>query len=328
MRRGALVVAGLLCVGAAASLSIGITTAQSWLSVSTVTRHAADWYPQGSDRDTQMPDCRVVLADTGLSIGSYTTYSRFDCNQQPTGAPRVFVIGDSHAIAYMAMYKSYVLQTGAPVFVYANGGCPFLGLRPALEAAPGCRSSSAAAIADMKARLAPGDVVFLASLRLPRFSDQWTLFLRDQVWHAFFSEEVVRGRVDAEMTAVTVLGELAKTGARIVLEAPKPVFLAPPYRCAEPYNQSNLICKPGTSMERRLLEQYREPVMAVFGRLAAQVPSVSVWDPFPILCPPDQARCDAFRGGKPLFFDADHLSGYGNAFLLPHFLAAVQAAQK
>ncbi|MBK6999535.1 MAG: acyltransferase [Rhodoferax sp.] len=328
VRRGVIVVAGLLCVGTTASVALAVTQVKPHLSISTVTRNAADWYPQGADSDPTIPGCRVQSAGTTLASGSYTTFSRVGCDQPASAAPRVFVIGDSHAVAYIAMYKRYVLQTGATVFVYANGGCPFLSLRPHLEAAPGCQTSSAAAMVDMKTRLASRDVVFLTSLRLPRFSDQWALFPMDQVRHAFFSDVAIHGRQEAEKAAGAVLAELGKTGARIILEAPKPVFLAPPYRCAEPYNQSNLICKPGTSMDRQLLEEFRAPVLAAFSRLATQEPSVSVWDPFAVLCPPGQEHCNAFLGAKPLFFDADHVSGYGNAYLLPHFRAAIQAALK
>jgi lysophospholipase L1-like esterase len=48
----------------------------------------------------------------------------------------------------------------------------------------------------------------------------------------------------------------------------------------------------------------------------------SVWDPLPVLC--GQTSCDAFRDGRPLFFDGDHLSADGNRALYPSFLAFVE----
>ena len=327
MRRGGVVAAGLLCLGAAAGLSVVITAAQPRLSVSTVTQQAQDWYPEGRNSSPALPGCIVQPGNTQLSHGYYLSYTREGCapDSAPLKPPRIFAIGDSHAMAYIAMFKGYVLQTGGPVFIYGNAGCPFMSLRPQLEAAPACRYSSAAAVADMMQRLKPGDVVFLPSLRMPRFSDQWALFPEDQVRHSMFSEEAVRGRIDAEQAAVVMLADLRKTGARVVLEGPKPVFKAPPYRCAEAYNQSNAICKPGITMDRLLLEEYRAPVLAAFQRLTARDPGVTMWDPFLALCPPGRERCEAQREGRPLFFDADHLSGYGNAFLLPYFLKAVGA---
>ena len=42
-----------------------------------------------------------------------------------------------------------------------------------------------------------------------------------------------------------------------------------------------------------------------------------LWDPTPVLC--DRARCRGYCDGKPLHFDAHHLSGYANDLLLPSF---------
>jgi SGNH domain (fused to AT3 domains) len=37
----------------------------------------------------------------------------------------------------------------------------------------------------------------------------------------------------------------------------------------------------------------------------------------PTLC--SASSCNAFENGKPLFYDGDHLSGYGNDVLYPVF---------
>jgi len=42
----------------------------------------------------------------------------------------------------------------------------------------------------------------------------------------------------------------------------------------------------------------------------------------PLLCPGE--HCLPTREGKPLFFDGDHLSGYGNRLLLPDFQAQLE----
>jgi hypothetical protein len=47
-----------------------------------------------------------------------------------------------------------------------------------------------------------------------------------------------------------------------------------------------------------------------------------VWDPLPVLCP--QTSCEVFRQGRPLFFDADHLSGYGNRLLYASFVETLK----
>jgi hypothetical protein len=46
-----------------------------------------------------------------------------------------------------------------------------------------------------------------------------------------------------------------------------------------------------------------------------------VWDAFPVLCPDDICRTE--KDGRPLFFDGDHLSAYGNLVIYPSFKATV-----
>ena len=321
--RGAVVVAGVVCVLAGAGLATLVAQQQPRLSVSTVVRNAHDWYPTGADTDPLYPGCRVQTRQEALEPGYFLAYERVGCDAAPGGAPRVFAIGDSHAMAYIPLFKAYVLRTGAPVFLYGNGGCPFMSLQPHLETAPHCVQNQAAAVADLDTRLVAGDVLVLPSLRTPRFSDQWALFDAQQVHDVMFSELAVRERLKGQAAALVTLEPLTARGVRVVFEAPKPVFRAPAYRCAETYNQSNGICQPGLSMERELLERYRAPVMEAFNAIASSLPRVSVWDPFEVLCPAGQERCDALAQGRPLFFDGDHLSNHGNAYLLPSFLQAM-----
>jgi len=51
--------------------------------------------------------------------------------------------------------------------------------------------------------------------------------------------------------------------------------------------------------------------------LTQRLPGISVWDPFPLLCPGTTCRADA--NGRPLFFDGDHPSAYANVMLYPYF---------
>ncbi|HEY5971256.1 MAG TPA: SGNH hydrolase domain-containing protein, partial [Pseudoxanthomonas sp.] len=73
----------------------------------------------------------------------------------------------------------------------------------------------------------------------------------------------------------------------------------------------------GLTMPRSDLETYRAPVIAAMQELTRQLPGTTIWDPLPVLCP--TAVCTVVHGNRPLFFDGDHLSGYGNRLLLPAF---------
>lgn len=116
------------------------------------------------------------------------------------------------------------------------------------------------------------------------------------------------------------------TRVQVLIDAPKPLFKAPPYRCSDWFNRMNPICAPGFTMERDQLEQLRAPQMALIDRLTRQYPMLQVWDPLPLLCP--GRTCSAFDDDKPLFRDADHLSGYGNRVLEPTFTQALLNALK
>lgn len=321
---GALVLYGVLAMAAGAAGARLMEAAQPRWSLSSVVRNAQDWYPHGQDSQPDLPGCQVQTQPHALSSGFMHRYARAGCDERGRSAPRVLAIGDSHATGYVPLFKEYVLRTGAEVYVYGNAGCSFLSLRPDLERPEHCQRGSQAAMADLLARLQPGDVVFLPSLRLPRFADQWGVFAPEAVHAVMFSESAAQARMQAVQAGRQVLQQFLDKGAQVVLEGPKPLFAAPTYRCAEPYQRHNALCAAGAQIDRNLLQEYRAPILDAYDEFKRISPKVSVWDPFAALCPASQAQCSAYEDGRPLFFDTDHLSGYGNRRLLPSFTAAMQ----
>jgi hypothetical protein len=216
------------------------------------------------------------------------------------------------------MLKQFVANTGATVYSYNVGGCPFISLQPWM---PGrddrCKTFGDASVADMLPNIKPGDIVFLASLRLPRMVEQWTVFGADSAHDAMYSELAVQGRQQATERALPVLREITARGAHVVFEAPTPMLESIPYRCADWFNRDNPICVNGLSVQRSLLENLRAPILASYGQIEKSMPNVSVWDPLPTLCPGDV--CHAYRDGKPLLFDGDHITYFSNMLLLPSF---------
>ena len=102
-----------------------------------------------------------------------------------------------------------------------------------------------------------------------------------------------------------------------VFDAPKPIFRSPLFRCADVFNATNPVCRGGLTQSRKTLQTLRAPVLANLAAINTQLPQVRIWDPFPTLCPTEP--CSALDGERPLFFDGDHLSAYGNAKLYPEF---------
>jgi peptidoglycan/LPS O-acetylase OafA/YrhL len=318
--RVAIVALGIVVVAGSAWATTQINEAQPHLSRTRVARHADDWYPNAPDTDPSMPGCVVATGGGPLDNGSFITYSRAGCPGTAT-APDVYAIGDSHALAFAGLYKRYSIQTGAHVSLYTNGGCPFLSLKPG-DPSDACRANATSAFNDMIAKVKPGDILFLPSLRMPRFADQYVRYSDALVENSLFSTDAVAARAAAVAVGKDVIERFAAKGARVVLEAPLPIFRSPTFRCAEHYNHTNPICRDGLKMQRDELLRLREPVVQALDDIASTSPAAGVWDPFPVLCP--HATCSALDGKRPLFFDADHVSGYGDELLVPSFTAFVR----
>lgn len=319
LKQVVVVFAGFALIGVGCKAASKLEAKQPKISISTVTRHASDWYPVGLPTSPEHPGCVVNQTMTSLDTGFYLSVVKRNCEESVTG-PRVFALGDSHAVGYMALYTSYAMETGAPVVIYQNGGCPFLSLQPGREDEENCKASTRASLTDLLGKVHAGDVVFLPSLRMPRFADQWVQFNEDDVKNRIYGADAVASREKAIIEGKAVVQKFTALGVRVVFEAPKPIFRSPTFRCAEKYNQTNSICKPGSEVDRAEAVAFRKPVIDALTQIAATNDHISIWDPFPILCPP-AATCSEYRQGKPLFFDGDHVSGYGSRLLLPSFEA-------
>lgn len=181
-----------------------------------------------------------------------------------------------------------------------------------------CKKYADAAIADMLAHVEPGDVVFLASLRLPYLVSLVDMSVgEDAAFEKMQSADAKTERANAELNVIPTLIKLQERGARIVFEGPTPMLRTIPYRCSDWFNRMNPACAHGMFEPRSTLERLRNPVLESYEHISEKVSNVAVWDPFPVLCPGE--LCSGTMNGHPLFFDSDHLSGYSNKILLPSF---------
>ncbi len=322
MPRIAVVACGIVALYAGMWISGWVDRRQPVLSVSSVSRHADDWYPSRKATVTNAAGCSVTPVREPVGDGFRVVYERKACVAPITG-PEVFAIGDSHAMAYGTMFSEYALATGAKVILYNNAGCPFLSLQPWREHTPRCLKAAGQALQHMLLHLGAGDVVFMPSLRVPRFVDQWDRLPQDDTDEHVFSAAAATERAAAVREGEVVLQQIQATGARAMIEAPDLVMKAPLFRCADVWTLGNPVCADGTAVNRAEFERLRAPMLGSIRSLSGQVPGSEVWDPFPVLCP-QGAECNGFLDGKPLFFDGDHLSGFGNRLLLPSFTQAVR----
>lgn len=312
-----LVSAGVLAMVAGASISYQTFAMQPSLSLS-VTRDTATWYPVDyrPDQDDAAA-CRLAAEAVVMRGGVREHFAPFDCPVEKK-LSRVLVAGDSHAGAYKPMLLR-LAYSGHDVFLYTQGGCGYMNLlQPDSNAPAHCREFIEATVTDIAAIARPGDIVFLPSLRLVRFGDQWSPFPDEAVRHAMSGEAAQALRAQAVAEATQDIERFVDKGLHVVLEAPKPIFKAPPFRCADWFNRDNQICAAGMTMKRQELLSFREPVMASLKSLSALSPSVSLWDPFSLLCEEGE-HCTPFRDDVPLFFDGDHVTPAANMLLFEDF---------
>ena len=324
-----LVLIALVVVVGCWGLSLGINFIKPRISLHPTAHHGIDWYPYGEDVRADVPGCRVKIKTFNVPGSTVTEFvgEGAGCKKelQQNQIKTIHAIGDSHNLGYAALYKATVLLAGYRVLSYGNGGCPMVSLQPWRESSAHCVSSQKNTIDSVVSDIRPGDIVFLPSLRLPRFADQWVRFKDADVEHRIFSENSVNGRAQSVKDAENLLGNFIAHNAIVIFEAPKPIFKSPTYRCAAAYQRSNPICADGDNVDRAEQLRLREPVVQALASLAKEMPQhVSVWDPFGVLCP-SGSECSSYRNGRPMFFDADHISAYGSSLVAPSFVEHLQS---
>lgn len=228
----------------------------------------------------------------------------------------LFVIGDSHAGAYTLMAKMAADRLGANYYIRSFSGCPIAKLISADGGNLVCRDYESKTLEWLDQRAKPGDIVFLASLRSQRLGDQWGTFDLNKVLSDTFSKKQAEVNQEALAEGEQFVKQLKAKGLNVLIDAPKPIFKSPPFRCSDWFNKNNPVCAAGFEINRDFLLRFREPTMASLRTLNNRL-GVYIWDPFPLLCP--QTVCSAFDGSKPKFSDGDHLSSYGNRLLVDSF---------
>ncbi len=269
---------GILSVLIAFSISVSIFKSQPTISLSTTTDNSL-WRP--------------------IKWSKHPT-------EKTTANHQLFVLGDSHAKAYTTLLHNLSDNHDVQVVMLNAPGCGVANLLEPQKAS--CYQKIESYLSLITKLASPGDTVFLASLRMEKLIDQWG--------NTPNSSPSLKQKA-ALQEAQDLLKRLTLLKVHVVIDAPKPVFKAHPFRCSDWFNKNNPICTPGFLLKRSILLKRRQSVMTSIQILKKDFPQLIVWDPFPILCPNEV--CSAFREGKPLFFDADHLSAYGNMTLYPSF---------
>ena len=243
----------------------------------------------------------------------------------PLFGRKMYVVGDSHAGAYAKMLTEFSTETGIEIVVNSSAGCGITNLRkPVLTDESSCKNKAQNWIAQIKKYASHKDIVFLASLKTYRFVNQNSINPANiqEKLEGQFTEKAITMREAALNESLNIISELSQVTNNIVIDAPKPVFNYVGFRCADWYTENNPICGFGDSIDVEFFHRYRESTMASVKIIKERFDHILVWDPSVELC--DAERCTLHRKKKPLFFDADHLSGYGNQVIYGSFKNAIK----
>jgi peptidoglycan/LPS O-acetylase OafA/YrhL len=302
---------------------------QPALGLGLPTREAPDWY---ADRDllaSTLADSRGCR--TSKSQHSFegtrvqlTTFVPEGCANRST--QQLFAVGDSHTGAFVPMLEQISAEHGRTVTVLDYPGCAYVDFMNTGEAAAdaSCAGSHRAMLKAVLAHAKRGDVVLLSSLRLPRLLEIGS--------HGRRTAQDIYARTPSELAGVSVASKdaslwvspLLDAGLKVIFELPKPLFRVHPFQCVDWFNRHHPDCRPGLEESRQDQERYRAPTVDAIRALAANGEGIILWDPLPDLC--DTQTCSALQNGRPLFFDGDHLSPYGNLVLLPSFRKVLSQA--
>lgn len=309
---GRTVIAGLLAAAACAALAALVFRSEPAISLS---RYAAT----GAALDRAPEGCRLERQERSLAGGA--AWARHPRCGGPATAPRLVMLGDSHARYYRPILERYAAETGAVVQLYYHAACDFPSMRWPLSQRPRCQRFYQAVMAELGGRIRPGDVVYMVSMHLDAIDSFWA------------GPRILTGAVrrpapsppgQSREEALAMLAPLAARGAVLVFELPKPIFRSSPFACMDWFNRNNMLCAGGFTMRREEIVALRRPAVAKLRDVARRLPRAVVADPLPILCP--GAVCSAFAGDKPLFWDSHHVSRFGNDRLYPAFRALVLSA--
>lgn len=299
------------------------------ISISKVTRNPMDWY--------------------GPSIGAYPEMAASPCEVQTTLQPfhggnivrivpihckisvsknSIYVLGDSHAAMFTAAFTQLSADQAIAIDLYSFAGCSYINFKAPMQGqfSKECMAFNEAMRSNVANNAKPGDLVILSSLRMNRYTDQWANFDIPDMHQAMYNEQTRKLRQEALEDAYQWITPFTQNHIKTLFIGPAPIFKAPTFRCADWFNHSNPICVGNNEQSREELVQLRTPIIKAIQQIAATNSLVYLWDPFPILCP--DSTCSTMDKDRPLFFDGDHISNYGNFVLYPSLSKAISQIQK
>ena len=234
---------------------------------------------------------------------------------------RAIVLGDSHAASIVSSVAASLPSADDGVMQWSFSGCPTLqGVKTVRENAQMCSDSVEWSLQQLK-KISREIPVVIANRHGAYIAGYNEREIIKPVRLVYFS------KLDSEFTSEfqqEYAKHLVETTCR--LSKDRPVYLVrpiPELRDSAPNAARAMMwgLNPQVSVS---LEDYHQRNGFVWKAqdTAREKCGAKILDPLPYLCLDGQ--CLGIRNGRPIYFDDDHLSEYGNKFLVPMFAEVFQ----
>ncbi|MEB3350766.1 MAG: acyltransferase family protein [Cyanobacteriota bacterium] len=243
--------------------------------------------------------------------GEFTPYER-RCTTppRPGDRQRLFVLGDSHALALLPLEERLHAQLPLRITHYSRNGCP-MPPSASQHGEGGCWTFSQQALASVLAAVRPGDLVLVHNYFRSHFGEGDDSRAM-QIDARGRPVEQTAAKVASYGRALVSLAEtLAAKDVSLLIVADVPRFLAlkrDRNLCVRQWFRPWL---PAACLERHAIpvaahEAENRPHRRMLARLEATHANVHVFDPAALLCAGGVCRSHDARG-QPLYRDRDHL---------------------
>lgn len=249
---------------------------------------------------------------------SDTTNKPIDCyfNNSKLG---VISIGDSHASATFTALGVTANKLNLNAMHWAKSACPTLKGAEFQSRAQGCYAFNEEVISRLNNEFQSTPIVLVSRLTRALIGGNEDGISAQGVPHIYFDKETNDGYSKAyqsqfKASLIDTACMLAKDRTLYLVRPIPEMGIDVPKTLSR-----NMIFNRGGDDIKISLEQYHQRHSFVWKAqdLAAEQCGVKILNPLPYLC--DEEYCYGSKEGRPLYYDDDHLSEYGNKFLVPMF---------
>jgi peptidoglycan/LPS O-acetylase OafA/YrhL len=226
------------------------------------------------------------------------------------------IIGDSHSSAVVTALGEAAKKHGRGVIYLGRGGCPSIDGVEKTDADYNCRERYETIFQQVQMQAPDIPVVMVNRTSFYNMGGNEVRFLDEPqgvISKRVFSNKVEWFQKEYQEHLIKTLCNLAKSRVVYIMNPIPEMGVDVPQTVAKKHFR-------GDSEEVYILKKAyykRHKVVLEAQAQAEQQCGIKILDPLPYLC--DEEKCYGSQKGKPLYFDDDHLSEYGNKLLTPMF---------